>query len=151
MGYRAENYRPTDQRGFDQGKRSVSGPAGGRRDEKGPRHPTRSEGTGATWIKALAVCGLLVLAVAVIYGQTGRHEFIVCDDDPYVFSNPHVVTGLTADNVSWAMTAYHAGNWHPLTWMSHMLDVSIYGIHHEQASGRDGPRGTERPSALERP
>ena len=48
-----------------------------------------------TWIKALAVCGLLVLAVVVIYGQTAQHEFIVCDDDPYVFGNPYVVTGLT--------------------------------------------------------
>ena len=72
-----------------------------------------------------------MLAVGIIFGQTVHHEFIVCDDDPYVFGNPYVVKGVTWDGVKWAMTSCHAGNWHPLTWLSHMLDASIYGIHFE--------------------
>ena len=138
MSGRPDNSRPTDQRGSAPGNRAVSGSAGGRRaGSQGRRHPRDGDyrspppwavGSGATWLKASAVCGLLVVAVAIIFGQTVRHEFIVCDDEPYVYGNPNVATGLTTDNVRWALTAYHAGNWHPLTWMSHMLDVSMYGI-----------------------
>ena len=77
---------------------------------------------------ATAVCGLLVAAVAVVFGQTVRHEFVNFDDDRYVYDNPQVSSGLTLHGVAWAMTHSHVGNWHPLTSISHMLDCQFYGI-----------------------
>jgi protein O-mannosyl-transferase len=77
----------------------------------------------------LAVCGLLLLAVGLVFGQTVRHEFVSCDDQEYVCANPHVTDGLTVPGVVWAFTTGHASNWHPLTWLSHMLDCQLYGLH----------------------
>ena len=66
--------------------------------------------------------------ILLVFGQTIRHEFICCDDDVYVRGNPYVSQGFTGQSVWWALTASHAGNWHPLTWMSHMLDVECYRV-----------------------
>jgi tetratricopeptide (TPR) repeat protein len=75
-----------------------------------------------------AIVALLVLVVAALYGRTSgfaaQHGY---DDDEYVYANPHVLGGLTVAGIGWATTAYHAANWHPLTWMSHMTDVSLTG------------------------
>jgi len=68
----------------------------------------------------------LVLAVAAIYGQTYGHAFIDYDDDLYIFNNPDVRAGLSWSGLRWAF-GYHAGNWHPLTWLSHMADSQIFG------------------------
>lgn len=70
---------------------------------------------------------LVLLAIAP-YLQTLRHEFIRFDDGVYVYENPHVQLGLTWNNVGWAFTTLSAGNWHPLTWLSHMLDCQIFGL-----------------------
>ena len=78
----------------------------------------------ATW----AVCGFLLLAVALVYGQTVRYEFINYDDDDYVYENSHVTGGLTSDAVVWAFTHTHSANWHPLTWLSHILDCQFFGL-----------------------
>ena len=75
-----------------------------------------------------AVCGLLLLAVAVVFGQTVQHEFVNFDDDPYVVQNPQIARGLTAQGFVGAFTHGHAGNWHPLTSISHMLDCQFYGL-----------------------
>jgi len=64
---------------------------------------------------APAVCGLLLLAVGLVFGQTVRHGFVKYDDDEYVYENPQVVRGLTAEGIGWAFTHIHGGNWHPLT------------------------------------
>ena len=66
--------------------------------------------------------------MAAIYAQSGRHAFIDLDDDLYVTENPHVGAGLTAGSVAWALTTFHAANWHPLTWLSHMADVAMFGM-----------------------
>ena len=50
------------------------------------------------------------------------------DDDAYVTENAALRGGLTPDAARWAITAYHSGNWHPLTWLSHMLDVQCFGL-----------------------
>jgi protein O-mannosyl-transferase len=78
----------------------------------------------------LAVCGLLVLAVFLVFGQTLGHEFVNYDDDDYVYRNPDVVKGLTGKGVVWAFARTHSYNWHPLTWLSHMLDCQVYGLEH---------------------
>jgi len=82
----------------------------------------------------LAVCGLLLLAVIAVFGQTASHDFVNFDDDVYVYENRRVQQGLTGEGIAWAIGAYHACNWHPLTWLSHMLDCQLYhlkpGGHH---------------------
>jgi len=50
------------------------------------------------------------------------------DDDEYVFTNPHVRAGLDAESITWAFTSTEMANWHPLTWLSHMLDCQLYGL-----------------------
>jgi protein O-mannosyl-transferase len=80
------------------------------------------------WLK-LTICALLVLAVFVVFGQTLGHDFILCDDNVYTYENQHVCEGLTWDSFKWACTTTFAGNWHPLTWLSHILDAQFFGIH----------------------
>ena len=75
----------------------------------------------------LLTCSLLIVLVLLVYAQVRGFQFVYLDDHVYVLENAHVLTGLSLENVSWAMTAQYAGNWHPLTWMSHMGDVEMYG------------------------
>jgi len=69
----------------------------------------------------------LIVLVAAVYMQTGGHEFLNFDDNDYVTNNPHVVSGITGNNIMWAFTSVDAANWHPITWLSHMADVQFYG------------------------
>ena len=50
------------------------------------------------------------------------------DDGEYVVDNVHVRTGVSGENVAWALTAAHSNNWHPLTWISHALDATMFGL-----------------------
>ena len=77
---------------------------------------------------AIAISAALILSVVIVYGQLISHEFLDYDDITYVTQNAHVSTGLTAQNIGWAFTAFHSANWHPVTWISHMLDVQIFGM-----------------------
>jgi protein O-mannosyl-transferase len=79
---------------------------------------------------AIIVCALLLLAVAIVFGQTVRHGFIELDDSEYVVHNQAVADGFTVDGIVWAFTHFHSANWHPLTWLSHALDCQIYGLDH---------------------
>ena len=71
---------------------------------------------------------LLMVAVLSVFSQMVRHDFINYDDGVYVTNNSHVRTGLSIRNISWAFTTMEASNWHPLTWLSHMLDCQLYGL-----------------------
>lgn len=75
---------------------------------------------------------LLALGVALIYAQTLRHAFVNLDDPGYVYQNVMVRRGLNGAGVLWAMTSLAMSNWHPLTWMSYMLDWRLHG---ESAGG----------------
>jgi len=75
------------------------------------------------------ICAGLVTACIAIYGQGIAHDFVTWDDGLYVTNNPHVQNGLTGPGLIWAFTTTKASNWHPLTWLSHMLDCQIYGLH----------------------
>ncbi|MGA2622043.1 MAG: hypothetical protein ABSF26_31005, partial [Thermoguttaceae bacterium] len=75
------------------------------------------------------IIALLLLAVAAIYGQTLGFDFVNYDDREYVINNRMVNRGLTAEGVVWAFTRSCQANWHPLTWLSHMLDCQLYGLH----------------------
>ncbi len=71
--------------------------------------------------------GLVALVLAV-YWQAGSFEFIALDDPVYVSDNRHVQGGLTAQNVEWSLYGFHDGNWIPLTWLSLMLDTTLFGV-----------------------
>jgi len=71
---------------------------------------------------------VLVAAVALVYLQVGNHEFLLYDDPNYVTDNPHIRSGLTLANILWAFSSFHDNNWFPLTWISHMLDVQLFGL-----------------------
>lgn len=75
-----------------------------------------------------AIAAGLCLLVAAGFSGVVRCEFLVFDDDMYVTANPLVMGGLRARAVFDAFTGFYAGNWHPLTWVSHMLDVSLFGL-----------------------
>jgi tetratricopeptide (TPR) repeat protein len=74
------------------------------------------------------ICVGLLIAVFAVYGQVATHVFINFDDPIYVTENPQVRTGLTWDGVAWAFTTFHDSNWFPLTWLSHMFDVQLFGL-----------------------
>ncbi len=71
---------------------------------------------------------LLSVLVVTIYGQTTGFTFINLDDNLYVYANPQVSGGLSWQSAVWAFTKFHSANWHPLTWISHMIDAQIYGL-----------------------
>ena len=72
----------------------------------------------------------MFLAVVFVFGQTYRHEFVSYDDRAYITNNPMVLRGLTLEGLRWSLTAIVAGGmWHPLTMISHMLDVQLFGLH----------------------
>jgi tetratricopeptide (TPR) repeat protein len=87
---------------------------------------------GVKWqLRNLRFNGLICLGLGLVtlalYSPSLRHDFLAYDDQQYVTENSHVRAGLTAKGAVWAF-GNHAGNWHPLTWLSHMLDCQLYGI-----------------------
>ena len=79
-------------------------------------------------VRPEAVIGLfLVLAVLTAYWEVRSHFFVNYDDGAYVYENPTVRKGLSEQGLRWAFTTTETGNWHPLTWISHMLDCSLFG------------------------
>jgi len=74
------------------------------------------------------LCMTLAIITLSVYMQVGSHQFISFDDYQYVRDNPHVSGGLTGENILWALTSVEASNWHPVTWVSHMTDVQLYGL-----------------------
>ncbi|NPU83629.1 MAG: tetratricopeptide repeat protein [Syntrophaceae bacterium] len=69
----------------------------------------------------------IFLLVLIVFGQTGGFDFIHFDDNVYVTGNAHVRSGLTGPSVAWAFSTLEEGFWHPLTWLSLMLDARLYG------------------------
>ncbi|MGO9403152.1 MAG: tetratricopeptide repeat protein [Terriglobales bacterium] len=78
--------------------------------------------------KPILLGALLVLATLLLYGRVVHHEFLEFDDSEYVTKNIHVRTGLNFGDAVWAFTSFHTGNWHPLTWLSHMADCQLFGL-----------------------
>lgn len=74
------------------------------------------------------ICIFLVVATLMAFWQVNNCDFSNADDAPYVTQNNHIQNGITMDSLRWAFTAHHAANWHPLTWISHMLDVQLFGL-----------------------
>lgn len=76
----------------------------------------------------LMISLLLTLVIIIAYGQVKNFDFVGYDDQCYVSENNHVQEGITVDGITWAFTTFHAANWHPLTWLSHMLDCELFGL-----------------------
>ena len=82
----------------------------------------------------IIVCALLVVITGTLYWPVRNHDFILFDDPAYATDNVHILEGLSKESVVWALTTTVAANWHPLTWLSHMLDREFFGadagMHH---------------------
>jgi tetratricopeptide (TPR) repeat protein len=76
----------------------------------------------------LLVYSAIILATLAVYLPVNEFDFVVFDDPIYVARNPRVQEGLTFKNMLWSLTAIEASNWHPLTWISHMTDIQIFGL-----------------------
>ncbi len=77
--------------------------------------------------KSLFIAALIIAACVVIYAQVTGFDFINIDDRAYIWENPAVQSGLNFQSIRWAFTSFYAANWHPLTWLSHMLDAEVFG------------------------
>ena len=92
------------------------------------RPPSREPGGRRAGLGVVAViCCLLALGSVAVFCQTRNHGFVNCDDNEYVYENSHIQRGLTPASAWWAITQAHSANWHPLTWMSHMIDWQVFG------------------------
>jgi len=97
---------------------------------------TAAKGRRAVGISGAATFGrpdfLILVALAVltlgIYAQVIGHQFIAFDDNRYIEENPMVNRGVTLAGFTWAFTTFHAANWHPLTWIAHMVDSQLFGM-----------------------
>ena len=89
---------------------------------------SRSEKNLPVRFASFYVCLALVAITWLVFGQTLRHDFVDFDDHIYVYQNPVINKGLSVAGVIGAFTHPHAGNWHPLTTISHMLDCQLFGL-----------------------
>jgi tetratricopeptide (TPR) repeat protein len=115
----------------------------------GPHRPAEAAPVSRPiWERQLQLAPLLVslgLFIGVLadysdlFGKDAR--FFLVDDDEYVIQNKNVNTGLNADNVRWALTAFHSSNWHPLTWISLQLDSELYTNSNPDGSPKLRPDG----------
>jgi len=87
-----------------------------------PRHPNDPA------YRTVWVCLGLILITFLVYARVLDCGFIDYDDPDYVTANPHVQNGLTVPGIVWAFSHAHSSNWHPLTWISHMLDCQLWGL-----------------------
>jgi tetratricopeptide (TPR) repeat protein len=86
--------------------------------------PSNPEKFGRPDLLILLVLGAITLG---IYAQVIGHQFITLDDPTYIRENPMVNRGVTRAGLAWAFTTFYAANWHPLTWISHMIDCQLFG------------------------
>lgn len=95
---------------------------------KGQRAVPWSRATTFKRPDLLILLGLAVMTFA-IYAQVIGHQFITLDDDAYIKENAVVNRGVTLTGMAWAFTTFDQGNWHPLTWISHMVDSQLFGMY----------------------
>jgi len=80
-----------------------------------------------TKYRSFWICLILALSTFVVFYQVHSFRFVTFDDPDYVYNNPNIQSGITLQAVKWALTVGYAHNWHPLTWISHMLDWQLFG------------------------
>jgi protein O-mannosyl-transferase len=92
----------------------------------GTRSPDSPQLLASGW-KTMVCCLLLVAATVLVYCPIHLNRFVEYDDQQYIYQNPHIQQGFTWNSIGWAFTTGHAANWHPVTWLSHMLDWQLFG------------------------
>ena len=93
-----------------------------------PNTISNTNPTGNIFFKSTLICILIATLIFILYRQVIDYDFINLDDTTYVTENPLVRQGLTAEGISEAFSSVYASNWHPLTWLSHMLDLELFGM-----------------------
>ena len=78
--------------------------------------------------KILIIYIVLAVATLIAFWQVNYCDFINYDDVPYISQNSHIQNGITMESIRWAFTTGYQANWHPLTWISHMLDIQLFGL-----------------------
>ena len=78
--------------------------------------------------RAIFICLTLTLATLLVYGRVGHFDFTNYDDPFLISQNLIVRAGLTWPGIVWALTTRYYEFWHPLTWLSHMLDCQLFGL-----------------------
>lgn len=86
--------------------------------------------TRLSMVNRSSIAGSLVLVavVALVFWRVAGFEFLIYDDDRYFTGNPAVHQGLTPDSVRWAFTTFHEGMYQPVTWLSHLTEISVFGL-----------------------
>jgi hypothetical protein len=79
-------------------------------------------------MKDSRIAAAIALVTIALFAPSIGHPFVMYDDPAYVTDNPQVLRGLTSDGIRWAFTEGAESNWHPITWISHMTDVSLFGV-----------------------
>ncbi|MGD0785576.1 MAG: hypothetical protein ABR969_07160, partial [Sedimentisphaerales bacterium] len=74
----------------------------------------------------ILICVFLIAAIIAVYWQVYSYDFVKYDDDYYVTNNVNIKSGFDLKNIRWAFTANYAHNWHPVTWISHMIDYHLF-------------------------
>ena len=77
--------------------------------------------------RCVFVCAALSVVTFAVYYQVHSFEFVNYDDPDYLYNNPNIQAGITPHSIKWAFTTGYAANWHPLTWLSHILDRQLFG------------------------
>jgi len=78
--------------------------------------------------RTLWFLGLLAIATSLVFSPVFNNDFFDHDTPQYIHENSHVLAGLSWEGFVWAFTSVHVANWHPVTWLSHMLDVQLFGL-----------------------
>ena len=87
----------------------------------------------------VALSAFLGLVVFAIYGRTAGYDFVLYDDMTYIVNNERLKDGLSLSNIFWSFTTPYFANWHPLTWLSYLLDIELFGLE---------PKGFHRTNVL---
>jgi Tfp pilus assembly protein PilF len=98
------------------------------RPGEAPRGASPAQASRGFGRNELLMAATLAIATLAVYGQVIGHQFVDLDDDLSIRDNPMVSGGLTLKGIAWAFTTFHDSNWHPLTWLSHMVDCQIFGL-----------------------
>ncbi len=80
-----------------------------------------------TKYRSFWICLALTLATTAVFWQVCTYDFVNYDDPPYIYKNPNIQAGITLKTIKWAFTTNYTGYWHPLTWLSYMLDWQLFG------------------------